>query len=229
MTARETGAVERVKCVEQRASGWIVRCPSGHEQSGRFATRAIARRAAADARSFCADCGGSRHVEIVGERWLDLPGFEGRYEVSDHGRVKSLRRRKSSGGLLTQFGRAGYLSVMLCVNGSGKIHLIHRLVLLAFVGPCPDGKEGAHKDGDPANNRLTNLYWATKKENAADKERHGKFRRAMRSLRRLSPAERAFIRDNRSMKRAELAAMLGVGVDTIRRHARATLERTRGQ
>jgi len=48
-----------------------------------------------------------------------------------------------------------------------------RLVLLAFVGPCPEGMECRHLDGNPANNRIGNLVWGTKKENIADKKRHG--------------------------------------------------------
>lgn len=50
---------------------------------------------------------------------------------------------------------------------------IHRLVLLAFAGPCPPGKECCHGDGDTTNNRATNLRWDTPVENAADRSRHG--------------------------------------------------------
>lgn len=51
--------------------------------------------------------------------------------------------------------------------------LVHRLVLTAFVGPCPEGMEGCHEDGDPSNNRATNLRWDTHKNNQLDMHKHG--------------------------------------------------------
>lgn len=60
------------------------------------------------------------------------------------------------------------------VNLKGKTHLIHRLVLLAFVGPCPEGMEGCHFDGNRLNNNLTNLRWDTRKANCADTAKHGR-------------------------------------------------------
>ena len=50
---------------------------------------------------------------------------------------------------------------------------MHRIVLEAFVGPCPEGLEGAHLDGNPRNNRVDNLSWATKKENMRHRDMHG--------------------------------------------------------
>jgi hypothetical protein len=50
---------------------------------------------------------------------------------------------------------------------------VHRLVLEAFVCPCPEGRECCHNDGDPANNALTNLRWNTRKANIEDSRRHG--------------------------------------------------------
>ena len=52
--------------------------------------------------------------------------------------------------------------------------LVHRLVLETFVGPCPDGMETRHLNGDPSDNRLANLAWGTPKENHTDKVRHGR-------------------------------------------------------
>lgn len=54
-----------------------------------------------------------------------------------------------------------------------KTFLVHRLVLLAFIGPCPEGMECCHSDGNPANNRLENLRWDTRKNNQADRIKHG--------------------------------------------------------
>ncbi len=64
----------------------------------------------------------------------------------------------------------GYLTVKI----QGKPRTVHRLVLEAFVGPCPPGMQCRHLDGNPANNRLENLAWGTHAENAADKIRHGR-------------------------------------------------------
>lgn len=59
----------------------------------------------------------------------------------------------------------------------GKFRLVHRLVLEAFVGPCPAGMEGCHNNGCPSDNRLQNLRWDTRLANNADKIRHGTSRK----------------------------------------------------
>lgn len=117
----------------------------------------------------------------MSEQWLPVVGYLGTYEVSDLGRVRSLTRRvlhkdgKSSlrqGRVLSPGvlrNRGGYL----VVNLQRAMCRVHRLVLQAFVGPCPEGHVGAHLDGDPANNCLENLAWKTPAENEEDKTRHG--------------------------------------------------------
>lgn len=59
------------------------------------------------------------------------------------------------------------------VNGKSWQPYIHRLVLEAFVGPCPPGLEGCHNDGNPTNNCISNLRWGTPASNAADRIKHG--------------------------------------------------------
>lgn len=116
------------------------------------------------------------------EEWRAVVGFEGAYEVSDMGRVRSIPRVASDGRRLT--GRVlrplphpyGYAMAALCRAGEYRKHLVHRLVLEAFVGPAPDGEEGCHGDGNPANNALTNLRWDTRRGNMADAVRHGTMR-----------------------------------------------------
>lgn len=113
------------------------------------------------------------------ENWRPVPGYEGLYEASDHGRVRSLDRIDSRGNralgrvLLPDVRPSGHLRVSLCRNGRVKRMWVHRLVLSIFVGPCPDGLEGCHDDGDPANNAVDNLRWDTKSANARDRQRHG--------------------------------------------------------
>lgn len=68
--------------------------------------------------------------------------------------------------------------VVVCLrtnNGKGPVtcRYVHRLVLEAFVGPCPDGHQACHGDRDTSNNRLTNLRWGTYRENHEDKVKHG--------------------------------------------------------
>lgn len=107
----------------------------------------------------------------MNEIWRSVIGWEGLYEVSDQGRVRSLRRdtRTMSPGRKG----SGYLYVNLARGGARRTRHVHRLVLEAFVGPCPAGCETRHLDGDPANNRLENLAWGTSAENKQDQRRHG--------------------------------------------------------
>jgi hypothetical protein len=59
-------------------------------------------------------------------------------------------------------------------DGKGQIpHLVHRLVLETFVGPCPPGMQCRHMDGDPGNNHVSNLSWGTARQNQLDRRRHG--------------------------------------------------------
>lgn len=121
------------------------------------------------------------------ERWLPLPGYEGIYAVSDQGRVQSLDRitdrgRKWKGRILSPATMpSGYRTVSLWRNGKQTTALVHRLVLLSFVGPCPDGMEGLHKLGDPGDNRLSNLAWGTHSENQFDQVSHGTHTKASKT------------------------------------------------
>ncbi|WP_374247753.1 NUMOD4 motif-containing HNH endonuclease [Gordonia sp. ABSL49_1] len=113
------------------------------------------------------------------ERWKAVPGYEGSYEVSDEGRVRSLTRRKfhghrHKGRMLRQPTMPrGYKVVTLWRDATQKTALVHRLVLLAFVGEAPTGAEALHADGDPANNSLENLSWGTHSDNQFDQVAHG--------------------------------------------------------
>ena len=102
------------------------------------------------------------------ERWSPAVGYEGWYEVSDKGNLKRVRfvntalQGKILGGY---FDKDGYREACVSVNGKTHKVKIHRLVMAAFVGPCPDGKQVNHIDGDKANNLLENLEYVTPLEN----------------------------------------------------------------
>ena len=112
------------------------------------------------------------------ERWLPVVGYEGHYEVSDHGRVRSIKRSKSGMVMRLTVNKTRRVSVGLSLVGpegwAQSTHEIHRLVLEAFVGPAPDGMEACHWDDNPGNNHLSNLRWATRSDNMHDLVRNGK-------------------------------------------------------
>ena len=121
----------------------------------------------------------------MSEKWLPAVGYEGLYEVSSIGRVRSLDKLvycKDGRAPRMHRGRVrklythprGHLIVTLCASdGSRKIAKVHRLVLEAFVGPNPPGLECCHNNGDPSDNRVENLRWGTHRENMRDKIKHG--------------------------------------------------------
>lgn len=114
------------------------------------------------------------------ESWLPVVGYEGLYEVSDHGRVRSLDRvvlgRNRTGRVLAicYAGRRRVPQVSIGRDGVIRHRKIHQLVLEAFVGPCPPGMEGCHNDDDTQNNHLSNLRWDTRSANEIDAFRNGK-------------------------------------------------------
>ena len=114
-------------------------------------------------------------VELSGEEWRPVPGFEGIYEASNFGRVYSVKRPgvSRSGRILTPTPTpAGHLSISLRRNRARLERRVHQVVLLAFVGPCPEGQEVRHMNGDPTDNRLENLRYDTKRANTLDRALH---------------------------------------------------------
>lgn len=110
---------------------------------------------------------------MVREVWAPVP-FDPRYEVSSLGRV----RGGATGTMKKITVRPdGYHCVGFYYGpGKTRTRLLHRLVLLAFIGEPPSGDcQAAHWDGDKANNELSNLRWASPSENNLDKKRHGTF------------------------------------------------------
>ena len=101
------------------------------------------------------------------EEWRDVVGYEGLYQVSSEGRVKSLKRkgRRKERILKHQIDRNGYLRLNLCAGGKSRLLFVHRLVCQAFHenpdnNPCVN-----HIDENKTNNAARNLEWCTYEEN----------------------------------------------------------------
>ncbi len=117
-------------------------------------------------------------------KWCDIPGYEGIYQISNAGVVKSLRRLSPQDRILPERLRYGtpttrgvpYILINLRQDGVNKMASIHRLVAQAFV-PNPEGKpQVGHLDNDPSNNNHWNLEWQTAKENI-DQRTEDQFRK----------------------------------------------------
>jgi hypothetical protein len=120
---------------------------------------------------------------IPGEVWSPIPGHD--YEASNLGRIRSVDRwrvcerlgyrrwlRSYRGRILkASIDTGGYPTVTLGHHGQYRVHV---LVMLAFVGPCPDGLEVCHNDGEHENVALSNLRYDTRKSNIEDARQHGK-------------------------------------------------------
>ncbi len=147
------------------------------------------------------------------ERWLPVTGWEGFYEVSDHGRVRSIDRvimsRSSAGGLCEhrRKGRIknqasdkdGYKLVTFCRDGKEKMRRVHQLVMEAFAGPRPAWATMVnHKDGVPSNNLLSNLEWSHNQHN----QRH-------------APARPRYLHSGEAFTCAELASLAGISLATM--------------
>ena len=114
------------------------------------------------------------------EIWKDIPGFEGDYQVSSEGRVRSLDRivhckngaaKKYKGRMLVlKPNVGGYLSLRL---GRGNPVMVHQLVALVFIGPAPPGLQACHNSGDKNDNTKGNIRYDTPKNNQADRKAHG--------------------------------------------------------
>lgn len=125
------------------------------------------------------------------EIWKDIPGYEGYYQASSLGRIRSVDRtvtfskyyeqtdkdvinvRTFPGKILTPALTSGYLGCTFSIDGKTVYPLVHQLVAKAFI-PNPENKPQVdHIDGDRMNNRPENLRWVTAKENIANAIEHG--------------------------------------------------------
>ncbi len=166
-----------------------------------------------------------------GTQYRDVPGFPG-YRVGDDGSVWSNRHKHSRPWrrLKCSKNSGNYFQIRL-YDGSGlrrrpPLMLVSRLILLAFVGPCPEGMEACHNDGDKSNNRPVNLRWDTRVENMADRQKHGKtviphLKGCENPCAKLTPQDVAEIRRlyaaGAPKSQYKMAEMFGVSQMTIQR------------
>jgi hypothetical protein len=147
---------------------------------------------------------------MTAETWKPIPGFPG-YDVSDQGRVRSYRRVHGFGEWIVAnepqrilrpgTDPNGYKFVQL-MNGDRRVIRVQALVMLAFVGPCPEGFEICHNDGTRANNSLANLRYDTHTANMRETKAS-----ALAAKRRAERQEK--IEARRARSQANLARRLG--------------------
>ena len=134
--------------------------------------------------------------------YRDIQGFPG-YRIGNDGSVLSCwnfrNGMRSTWKLRKSSFADGYEQVQMRVGGKAVTRKVARLVLKAFVGPCPQGMQCCHNDGNRANNHVTNLRWDTVESNMRDRDRHGKTAKGERSgSARLSESQVLSIREQAS-------------------------------
>ena len=159
------------------------------------------------------------------EIWKDIPEYEGLYQVSDLGRVRSVDRvvTDKNGRNILRSGvllkdridkKTGRISVMLSKNGKVKTKRVYVLVMLAFVGERPKGHDICHDNDDVSDNKLSNLRYDTKKRNYLDVYKNGN----INPRGKLSIQDVLEIRDlynNKTHKQIELSKIYKVDKNTI--------------
>lgn len=148
-------------------------------------------------------------------RWRPIPGFP-RYWVSDDGKVWSAyKAERGKGGIKATVLNFGYPVVTLDMGGKHYARRVHALVLLAFVGPRPEGMDIRHLDGDRTNANLSNLRYGTRSENVRDAIKHGTHWTPFRHLPHLTGEDHPFAKLT-SAGVAQIRASLAAGVSQAR-------------
>lgn len=122
---------------------------------------------------------GYDNLNLPGEIWKEVAGYEGLYEVSDQGRVRSMprvlvdclgRRSRWKSKILDGGVTGGYRTIMLCKPNSQYMESVARLVALAFKKNPKNKPEVNHKNGNKLDNSADNLEWSTHQENCAHRQ-----------------------------------------------------------
>ncbi len=171
-------------------------------------------------------------IDMTCEIWKDIKGYEGFYQVSSYGRVKSLSRtiwNNANGGfwqtlnekILSLFEQGSvprkYVAVRLIKDGTNKRVMVHRIVAEHFIGEIPDGMVVNHIDNDPKNNRVDNLEIITPSENiqkARDAKRIKKHVRTKIKLEDIETGEVMIFSDA-----AQTGEFLGMWGTSVIKHA----------
>jgi len=164
----------------------------------------------------------ARDESLPNERWLPVVGYEGWYDVSDHGRVRRMKQYTNTYvGKILATGKSfsgGYKLVRLSKNNDIISFAVHRLVAAAFIGTRPEGLEVNHIDGNKLNNCVENLEYVTGLYNQqhatimglkARGESHGKAKLTEKQVHEIR-------RRLKTESRLEIAKSFGVARDTIR-------------
>lgn len=96
------------------------------------------------------------------ENWKDIPNFNGKYEASSYGKIRSKKDKKIIKGSIT---KKGYLRVCLSIDKKYKSYKVHRLIALTFIENNLEKNEINHKNGNKLDNRVENLEWCSHYEN----------------------------------------------------------------
>jgi len=153
------------------------------------------------------------------EIWKDIPDYEGLYQASNLGKIKSLINNKILKPIIDN---KKYRYVFLYNHGKSKKYRVHRIILITFISNCPEGMECRHLDGNPENNKLENLKWGTSKENSKDRKIHGNWsngnrqgsRNPMSKLNEIQVKIIKYLLKTNILKQKEIAKVFGVK-DTI--------------
>jgi len=113
-------------------------------------------------------------AKMKNEIWKNI-SVNSSYKISSYGKVIRVWKNGKQKELKLFFNHKGYLRATIMVNGKSKQFFVHRLVLEAFVGPCPKGFQTGHLDGKKDNNNINNLKWVSPKENQEHKKMHGTY------------------------------------------------------
>lgn len=173
------------------------------------------------------------------EVWKDIPGCEGYYRISSEGRIRSISRNvlryrngkphpfyvngKSLRGYKTKSGHICIGLGALCKRGRksrrGVTLWVHRLVALAFIGPCPPGLQCCHNDGNPSNNWIGNLRWDTGKSNSDDSKKHGALligsKHPMAKMTEQGVLNLREMRKDRGLSYGKLSRYFGISIMTV--------------
>jgi hypothetical protein len=158
------------------------------------------------------------------EIWKPITNYEGLYEISNYGRIKSfLFWHGTNKRILNPWkDKNGYLCITLSKDGIHQKYKIHRLVLEIFIGPCPEGMEVCHNDNNLKNNFIKNLRYDTHKNNMNDQIKHGtRFNKARGSTHYLAKLNDWKIRiinrllEDGYLTQKEIAKIFNVCPDTI--------------